>query len=139
MGYRDEPPNRLFAEASLTISNGAEEQLQGNRTTMRFHIMVAIGSIATLSFTASADAQGVPGGIAHGVSVGNQTAGPVGAVVGGVVGGFVGGVEGVLGIEHRVSYPDYPNEYTQYRPHRIAKPGVRYSRHIVRHPSSAIR
>jgi hypothetical protein len=39
---------------------------------MRFHIMVAIVSIVTLSFTASAAAQGVPGGVANGVSVGNQ-------------------------------------------------------------------
>ena len=60
-------PNRLLREGKFYGWSNHK-----GTGTMRFHIMVAIVSIVTLSFTASAAAQGVPGGVAHGVSVGNQ-------------------------------------------------------------------
>ena len=101
---------------------------------MKFHTL-PIGFIFALSLIVGAQAQGVPGGVAHGASVGNQAAGPVGAVVGGVVGGIVGGVEGVLGVDPRPSYSNYSDEHTEYRRLR-AERGVRYSRHIIRHPAS---
>jgi hypothetical protein len=104
----------------------------GGPNHMRFHTL-PIGFIFALSSIVGAQAQGVPGGIAHGASVGNYTAGPVGAVVGAVVGGVVGGVEGVLGIDPRPSY--YPEEHTEYR-HLRAEKSVRYSRHVIRHPTS---
>jgi hypothetical protein len=56
-------------------------------------------------------------------------------VVGGAVGGVIGGVEGVLGIDHRPSYSNYSEEHPEYR-HPRADRGVRYSRHVVRHPVS---
>jgi hypothetical protein len=101
---------------------------------MRFH-RLCIGFIFALSFIGGAQAQGVPGGIAHGAAVGNQAAGPVGAVVGGAVGGVIGGVEGVLGVDPRPSYANYSEEHSDYR-HLRAEKGVRYSRHVVRHPVS---
>jgi hypothetical protein len=73
--------------------------------------LIAAGALVTaLGLSLPAHAQGVPGGAAYGATRGGEAAGPVGAVVGGVVGGVIGGVEGVLGIEHRVSYatPEVP-------------------------------
>jgi hypothetical protein len=104
---------------------------------MQFHTF-PMGFMVVLFLSVSAQAQGVPGGAAHGASVGNQAAGPVGAVVGGVVGGVIGGVEGVLGIDPRPSYSNYSGERME-TPHRRVRSGVRYSRHVIRHPSSYIR
>ncbi len=104
---------------------------------MKFHTL-PIGFIFALSLITGVHAQGVPGGVAHGASVGNHAAGPVGAVVGGVVGGVIGGVEGVLGIDPRPSYSNYSEEQTEYR-HPRTRSGVRYSRHVIRHPSSYTR
>ncbi len=91
--------------------------------------LLAAGAVmAGLGMSCPAHAQGVPGGVAYGVARGGETAGPVGAVVGGVVGGVIGGVEGVLGVDHRVSYvaPE-PAPYRAYHHHR------RHARHYWRH------
>ena len=122
----------LVAEImSFTSCNARNNRGLNN---MKFHTL-PIGLIFALSLIGGAQAQGVPGGIAHGAAVGNQAAGPVGAVVGGAVGGVIGGVEGVLGIDHRPSYWNYSEEHPEYRRPRADK-GVRYSRHVVRHPVS---
>jgi hypothetical protein len=122
--------NALFIKSCLShraTSRTIEVEL------MKFHTL-PMGIVFALSLIVSAQAQGVPGGVVHGVSVGNQAAGPVGAVVGGVV----GGVEGVLGIDPRPSYSNHSEEQTEYR-HLRTRSGVRYSRHVIRHPSSYTR
>jgi hypothetical protein len=129
------PPNRLVCESMSFTSSNTPTAIEDG-TTMKFHTLMPTGLILALSLSVSAQAQGVPGGAAHGASVGNQAAGPVGAVIGGVVGGVVGGVEGILGIDPRPSYSSYSDEHTEYRHPRGERRNVRYSRHIIRHPSS---
>jgi hypothetical protein len=92
-------------------------------------LLVAGTFAIAVGLSLPAHAQGVPGGVAYGASQGNQTAGPVGAVVGGVVGGVIGGVEGMLGIDHRVSY-ESPGP-APYRYHRHIY--RRHAHHSVHH------
>jgi hypothetical protein len=61
-------------------------------------LLFALGAIAMLTLSATANAQGLVQGVQQGAREGNKAAGPVGGVLGGAIGGVVGVVSGVTGV-----------------------------------------